>query len=125
MNDYSKIELGKKAEQIALCYLKKKDYKIFETNYVCKHGEIDIVAQKGHELVFVEVKAHTISNSDYTFPEEAVNSFKRSHLLAAAFHYLNKKKMRRFDFSFDIIAIEFEEGRNEYKLMHFENALED
>jgi len=51
-----KKELGKKGEQLALRYLKKNGYRLIQTNYVCKLGEMDIIAQEKDTLAFVEVK---------------------------------------------------------------------
>ena len=41
-----KKELGKKGEEVALRFLKKKGYRIIETNYVCKIGEMDLIAKE-------------------------------------------------------------------------------
>ena len=38
------IEKGKKGEDIAAVYLRKKGYRIVERNYRCRYGEIDIIA---------------------------------------------------------------------------------
>ena len=40
----NKIELGKYGENIAVQYLKQKNYKIITQNFRCKQGEIDIIA---------------------------------------------------------------------------------
>ena len=36
--------------------LARKFYKILDTNYSCRFGEIDIIARKGEYICFVEVK---------------------------------------------------------------------
>ena len=48
--------LGKKGEDAACTYLERKGYVICRRNYRCRYGEIDIIAAKGGELSFVEVK---------------------------------------------------------------------
>ena len=48
--------LGKRSEIIAMNFLKKKGYKILETNYKNSIGEIDIIAKDNDYIVFVEVK---------------------------------------------------------------------
>ena len=48
--------LGKKGEDAACAYLERKGYVICRRNYRCRYGEIDIIAAKGGELSFVEVK---------------------------------------------------------------------
>ena len=52
---------GKDGEQKALSYLIEKNYQIIETNWRHKKCEIDIIASKNKELVFVEVKTRTYS----------------------------------------------------------------
>ena len=52
-------ELGNLGEKIALNYLQKENYRILERNFYCRQGEIDIIAQKQKEIVFVEVKTRT------------------------------------------------------------------
>ena len=68
---YVRHELGSDGEAEACEFLKKIGYKIVEKNYRCKIGEIDIVANEGDELVFVEVK--TRSQKLFGDPSEAVN----------------------------------------------------
>ena len=55
--------IGKIGEDFAAAYLEKNGYKILQRNWTCKCGEIDIVAQEGEFLVFIEVK--TRRNSFY------------------------------------------------------------
>ena len=52
-----KRKTGDLGEDLACRYLEEKGYKIVERNYLRKWGEIDIVAQKGQILSFVEVKS--------------------------------------------------------------------
>ena len=54
---------GKRSEIIAMNFLKKKGYKILETNYKNTIGEIDIIAKDNDYIVFVEVKGR-ISKKD-------------------------------------------------------------
>ena len=48
---YKRHILGKEGENLALDYLKNKGYKILERNFMCKQGEIDIIAKDKKELV--------------------------------------------------------------------------
>ncbi|HRX63932.1 MAG TPA: YraN family protein [Candidatus Absconditabacterales bacterium] len=52
----NKREIGQEGEELVLGYYEEKGYEILDTNYTIPGGEIDIVAQKDGELVFVEVK---------------------------------------------------------------------
>ena len=52
----NKREVGQEWEELVLGYYEDKWYEILDTNYTIPWGEIDIVAQKNGEIVFVEVK---------------------------------------------------------------------
>ena len=62
--------LGKKGEEAACAYLERKGYVICRRNYRCRYGEIDIIAAKGGELSFVEVKTrrNPVSYTHLTLP---------------------------------------------------------
>ena len=66
-----KKELGKKGEEVALRFFKKNGYRILERNYVCKLGEIDIIAKEKDTLAFIEVKTRT--STLFGPPQLAVN----------------------------------------------------
>ena len=51
-----KKALGARGEELAVRYLKNRGYRILERNYRVKLGEIDIIAEQGGDLVFIEVK---------------------------------------------------------------------
>ncbi len=86
------VTFGKIGEDLACQFLKKQGYKIIERNFRIRGGEIDIVAQDGQTLVYIEVK----SRSTYQFgrPEEAVNRWKLRFLeRAAKFYRANRKNL--------------------------------
>lgn len=96
---------GRKGEDIACKFLKKDKYKILEKNFACRQGEIDIIAEdrKG-VLCFVEVKAK--SSENFGLPEEAVTVWKQKKLLAAAFKYIDSKRVKPKDMRFDIVSVD-------------------
>lgn len=53
MNSYEK---GMRAEKLAIVILWIKGYKILARRYKTPVGEIDLIAQRRHRFVFVEVK---------------------------------------------------------------------
>lgn len=65
-------------EEIACRLLKEKGYRIIETNFRTRFGELDIIASKDNFLVFVEVKLK--KGTDFGLPEEMITeaSFCRS-----------------------------------------------
>lgn len=98
-----KKELGKKGEEIALRFLKKRGYRIIERNYVCKMGEMDIIAKEKDTLVFVEVKART--STTFGPPQLAVNSSKQRQLSKVALNFLKEKQIEDMKARFDVVAI--------------------
>lgn len=112
--------LGEEGEKIAVNYLKSKGYLVHHTNWRMGHLEVDIVAEDGEELVFVEVK--TRSSDDYGKPEEAVDEKKEKDLITAAGVYLESLSLE-VAARFDIISIILKEEKS--TLNHFEDAFSD
>ncbi len=98
-----KKELGRKGEETALRFLKKKGFRIIEKNYVCKMGEMDIIAKEKDILVFVEVKTRT--STLFGPPQLAVNSSKQRQLSKVALNYLKEKQLGDVKARFDVVAI--------------------
>ncbi len=98
-----KREEGKKGEDRAVKILKSEGYKILERNYINPFGEIDIIAEEGGYLVFVEVKKR---NTD-TFgdPLHAINDIKKRHMIRSAQYYLKSHKMWNKKARFDVVGI--------------------
>jgi putative endonuclease len=96
-------ELGKKGEEKALRFLKKKGYRIIEQNYVCDLGEMDIIAKDKDTLVFIEVKTRT--SMAFGPPQLAVTPFKQRQLSKVALHFLKEKKLEDVKARFDVVAI--------------------
>ncbi|MBI1919332.1 YraN family protein [Candidatus Microgenomates bacterium] len=78
-------ETGKKGEDLAVDYLRRHGYKIIERNFQKGYGEIDIVAQEGDTLVFVEVK--TRKSSRFGSPLEAITPWKIKALIRSCQFY--------------------------------------
>lgn len=97
------MEKGRTGETLAVRHLKNNGYEILDLNYACKTGEIDIVAEAGDYLVFVEVKLRTNLNNGY--PREAVGYQKQSKIKRCAERYIAEKKLYSRDCRFDVIEI--------------------
>jgi putative endonuclease len=83
--------------------LKQKGYRVIERNYVCKIGEMDIIAKEKDTLVFVEVKART--STTFGPPQLAVNPSKQMQLSKVALNFLKEKKLEDVKARFDVVAI--------------------
>ncbi len=107
----SNTEKGKQAEQLAVGYLRKNGYRIVETNWRNRREEIDIIAIKEDEIVFVEVKSR--KSDEYGMPEEAITRKKQKHLIHAADAYIQKHDID-LDARYDVISIVDNKEINHY-----------
>jgi len=98
-------KVGTSGEVIVFNYLKKNNYKILQTNYKNKIGEIDIICydKKEDEIVFVEVKSR--STLKFGLPSEAVNLKKQNKIKSTASFYLLVNKKYDNKIRFDILEI--------------------
>lgn len=78
--------LGRWGEKQAAGYLHQKGYRLLAAGYRCRMGEIDLIAQKGRELAFVEVKLRR--NANFAEPREQVTAAKQRRVLLAARNFL-------------------------------------
>ncbi len=117
----TKKELGDFGERLARDYLKRQNYKIVEQNFRIRLGEIDIIAKKRDEIVFIEVKTRT--SDKYGQPQEAVDFFKQERLIDAIYHYIDRHKIKE-DFRVDVIGIAVDLRKRIARLKHFKNALD-
>lgn len=102
------LAYGKSAERVAEKHLRANGYRIIETNYRCREGEIDIVAREGDCLIFCEVKARRTKN--YGNALEGVTPQKIKKIRKAADDYIHRKKLQGVDCRFDIVTIDASEG---------------
>ncbi len=100
--------LGASGERLAARLLEERGYRVVARNWRCPYGELDVIAEDGPELVFVEVK--TRRGGVMGSPEEAITPAKRRHLIAAAQTYLAEQGDEQRPYRFDVVAIELEAG---------------
>ncbi len=112
----SKTKLGKAAEDLAVQFLTAKGYVVVARNYKPHRWEIDIIAQQGPTLVFVEVKSR--ADTTFGFPEVAVGAQKRAYIHRTAELYLEQHNYHG-DIRFDIVSIV---TGPEPEITHFEDA---
>lgn len=115
-----KKALGNKGEGFAAEYYKKLGYSITAQNYSCRGGEIDIIAENGEYIIFVEVKTRS-SNFLYS-PAEAVDLKKQKRLTIAAMKYLAENESEKQP-QFDVFEVYTQNDRI-YKVHRIENAFE-
>jgi putative endonuclease len=113
--------IGNQGEQIAAVYLESKGYRILEQNYHTRFGEIDLVAQEGDSLVFVEVKART--STTFGLPEASVTTAKLEKIENAILLWLQDHPDYEDDWRIDVIAILLKKDTTVEDIQHFINVL--
>ena len=96
---------GRRGETLAALLLRLKGYRILETRHRSYHGEIDLIAQRGRRVIFVEVK----HRRDLDDALEAVTDFQTDRIMASAEVYMNglidrRPDMLNYETRFDIIV---------------------
>lgn len=109
MNATNSLNIGKIGEDIAAAFLERKGFRIICRNYRKGYGEIDIIAEKGGVVRFVEVKSlsreMSFGNERESYrPEEQVHRSKLSKIQKTAEWYMAEKKDDR-DFQIDVVGI--------------------
>jgi putative endonuclease len=109
---------GTAFEDLACAYLRRKGYKILDRNVYHMRKELDVVAQLGGTVVFVEVKGRR--SVKFGLTAEAMGRTKKRHMIEAARAYIKTRHLTGRPCRFDFIAVTFESGRP--KITHIENA---
>ncbi|MFJ6652207.1 YraN family protein [Microbacterium sp. NPDC091313] len=118
----AKDDLGRAGEERAAQHLSATGHTILDRNWRCPQGEIDIVAERGRDLVVVEVK--TRRSDLFGHPAEAVDAKKAERLwrLAMAWIVVHPRAARGRRLRIDVIAITGPDPTSA-RLEHLEDAL--
>ena len=95
--------IGDNAEQLACHYLQQQGLTLITQNYHCRRGEIDLIMQDQHTLVFIEVRYR----KTVTFGSalESVTQRKQAKIITTAEYYLAQNQHDFSSYRFDVIAI--------------------
>lgn len=119
------LEIGKLGEDMVANFLKKQGCLIVRRNYHSKYGEIDIVAEKGEYIFFIEVK--TREQESPITPVGAVSRSKQKKIVLTAKDYLAKLRVNvnyRFDIAEVVYSID-ENGQFHASLNYIRNAFNE
>ena len=118
----TRLNLGRRGEQLAEQRLIAGGYAILARNYRCREGEIDLVAQRGETTVFVEVR--TRRSEAFGSPEASITPRKRQHLIAAAQSYLQANQLADAAWRIDVVAVELSGRGDVLRVDIIENAIQ-
>lgn len=96
-------------EEEALAALEQAGYRIVARNYRCPFGELDLVAEEGQVLCFIEVKAR--SSLTYGTPRDAITPAKRRKLARSASHFMMSRLEADRPFRVDVVEVAYVRGR--------------
>ena len=115
---YERQWLGERGESMACEELEKCGYAILERRYRTRFGEIDVIADDGGTVVFVEVKTKT----DCTFsdPVESVTKQKQRRLASMAEQYVAYHRLDNTPCRFDVVTVDTSVAPP--KLTHYRDA---
>ncbi|MDW8394878.1 MAG: YraN family protein [Anaerolineae bacterium] len=114
--------IGAWGEHIACRFLADRGFVVRDRNWRCASGEIDLVAQDGEEIIFVEVR--TRHSADFGAPEETVTPRKRQALIAAAQHYLAAHNLHDKPWRIDFVAVELDARNAVRRIEHIPCAIQ-
>lgn len=93
---------GRRAEWLAAMYLRLKRYRILETRFRAPSGEIDLIALKGGDLIFAEVK----QRQNLVDAQDAVTYRSRKRIISASETFVARNPaMQQFGMRYDAIYV--------------------
>lgn len=93
---------GRRAEGVAILFLRLKGYRILARNLRLPQGEIDVVARRGGVLVFVEVKYR----ADIGRAQDAVRARQWHRIARAAAQFVGAQpRLHGLRWRFDVMAM--------------------
>jgi putative endonuclease len=111
-------ELGRRGEELAAALIESSGWWVAERNYNLGGGEVDIVAERGDEIIFVEVR--TVATRYLATPAVTVNWRKQQFVVRGARRYILERGRENRHVRFDIVAVSFR--GDEATLEWFEDA---
>jgi putative endonuclease len=112
---------GQAGEATAESYLLRKGYRIVAKNLRSSLGELDLVAEDGQVLVFVEVKARR--TEDFGGAIHAVHQRKQEKLIQLASLFLARHHLTNRICRFDVVLLQGT-GTTTQQIEHIQNAFD-
>lgn len=100
-----KQALGRRGEELAVALIEARGWRVAERNYNLGGGEVDIVAERPGEVIFVEVRS--VATDYLATPALTVNRRKQQFVIRGARRYLMERQRDRWRVRFDIVAVSF------------------
>lgn len=103
-------QFGYLGEKIGKFYLQINQFQILKCNFMCRFGEIDIIAKKNNCIHFIEVKTRKNNKIE---AREAIDYNKEEHIWKTAEYFMYINKITNIEVQFDAIEIYISENNLE------------
>src|SRR4051794_1584874 len=94
---------GSRSERAAGRHLRQLGYRILQHNYLCRGGELDIIAIDGDCIVFAEVRS--TAGRDPERPALSIDRAKQTRMTRAALHFIRRHRLRDPYWRFDVLIV--------------------
>lgn len=109
-------ERGREGEALAKQLIVRKGYRVIAENFLCREGEIDLIALHRKELVFIEVK--TRRGDTFGSPAESITRAKLQKMQHAAAVFRQRTGLWK-PFRFEAVCLTVE-PKGKFRLEHLE-----
>ena len=122
--------IGSKGETICSKWLNDNGFAILERNYTTSSGEIDVIAQKGKKIHFIEVKSIQYNSNTYVSyetlynPAENLTSKKLRRCYTTILQYLDENQVsHETSYQFDLYMVYIDSQNLFHKIKRIENIV--
>ena len=115
--------VGQTGEKAAVKFLRKRGYRIIETNFRTIFGELDAIARHGDAIVFVEIKTRTTDSLGP--PYLSVTGLKQRHIIKNALFYMKMRRKLDSNWRIDIVSVKLDLNLKVENIELIENAVEN
>ncbi|TLS49864.1 YraN family protein [Paenibacillus antri] len=124
MNGGRRKATGAAGEAAAAAYLRSVGYAVVASNWRCRYGEVDLVAEaKDGALVFVEVRTRSEGTlGRFGAPLESITPKKQATLRRCAQSYLQRLPSAPAAVRFDCIGVVLDADGRSVSINHVDNA---
>lgn len=110
--------VGITGEQAVEKWLALNHFTVLARNYTIRYGEVDLIAQRGDVIAFIEVKTR---KTEYFPTSLVVNKAKQLKIIKAAKHFVLQNQIQDKVLRFDVATVHLKEN-NEHVVTYIPNA---
>ena len=99
----SRRALGARGEEAVAAWYAANGYEVLARNWRCRDGELDLIARRGRDVIFCEVK--TRSSTAFGVPAEAVTRTKQLRIRRLAAKWLKESRVGARQVRFDVASV--------------------